>query len=44
MVCVTDRSGEIVSGFAVDVDQDGSLIVDCGGEIKRVVSGVLEFR
>jgi BirA family biotin operon repressor/biotin-[acetyl-CoA-carboxylase] ligase len=44
MVCVTDRSGETVSGFAVDVDQDGSLIVDCGGEIKRVVSGVLEFR
>lgn len=44
MVCVTDRSGDMVSGFAVDVDQDGSLIVDCGGEIKRVVSGVLEFR
>jgi BirA family biotin operon repressor/biotin-[acetyl-CoA-carboxylase] ligase len=44
MVCVTDRSGEMVSGFAVDVDPDGSLIVDCGSEIKRVVSGVLEFR
>ena len=44
MICVTDRSGEMVSGFAVDVDSDGSLIVDCEGEIKRVVSGVLEFR
>jgi BirA family biotin operon repressor/biotin-[acetyl-CoA-carboxylase] ligase len=44
MVCVTDRSGEMVSGLAVDVDKDGSLLVDCGGMIKRVISGVLEFR
>jgi BirA family biotin operon repressor/biotin-[acetyl-CoA-carboxylase] ligase len=44
MVSVTDRLGEMVSGFAVDVDLDGSLIVDCGSEIKRMVSGVMEFR
>ncbi len=44
MVCVADRSGEMISGNAVDVELDGSLIVDCGSEIKKVVSGVLEFR
>lgn len=41
---VTNSSGEAFSGLAVGLDSDGSLLVDCGNGIKRVVTGVLEFR
>jgi BirA family biotin operon repressor/biotin-[acetyl-CoA-carboxylase] ligase len=44
MVEVTDVDGEVISGLAVDVDPDGALLVDCGGTIRRVVTGVLELR
>jgi biotin-(acetyl-CoA carboxylase) ligase len=44
MVEVIDEDGEMVSGLAVDVDPDGALLVDCGGKIRRVVTGILELR
>lgn len=36
-----NMSGETIRGVAVDVDQDGALIVETGGERRRVVSGSL---
>ncbi len=44
MVEVTDVDGEAISGLAVDVAPDGSLLVESGGMIRHVVSGVLELR
>ncbi len=44
MVEVTDVDGEAISGLAVDVAPDGSLLVENGGVIRQVVSGVLELR
>ena len=44
MVEVTDVDGEAISGLAVDVAPDGSLLVESGGMIRQVVSGVLELR
>jgi BirA family biotin operon repressor/biotin-[acetyl-CoA-carboxylase] ligase len=44
MVEVTDVGGETISGLAVDVAPDGSLLVESGDTIRRVVSGVLELR
>ena len=44
MVEVTDEDSEVISGLAVGVDPDGALLVDCGGTIRRVVTGVLELR
>jgi len=44
MVEVTDEDGELISGLAVGVDPDGALLVDYGGTIRRVVTGVLELR
>jgi BirA family biotin operon repressor/biotin-[acetyl-CoA-carboxylase] ligase len=41
---ITDNSGEKVSGLAVGISSDGSLLVDSGYVIKRVVTGVLQFR
>lgn len=34
-------SGETVHGVALDIDQDGALILETGGERRRVVSGSL---
>lgn len=34
-------SGETVHGVALDIDQDGALILETGGERRRVVSGNL---
>jgi BirA family biotin operon repressor/biotin-[acetyl-CoA-carboxylase] ligase len=38
---IIDSAGERIRGIAVDVDQDGALLVDDGGEIRRVHSGAL---
>ena len=40
-VDVVDSTGEWIRGVAVDVDLDGALLVDVGGEIRRVHSGTL---
>ena len=40
-VDVIDSTGERIKGVAVDVDLDGALLVDVGGEIRRVHSGTL---
>ena len=40
-VDVIDSTGERIRGVAVDVDLDGALLVDVGGEIRRVHSGTL---
>jgi BirA family biotin operon repressor/biotin-[acetyl-CoA-carboxylase] ligase len=40
-VDVVDSTGELIRGVAVDVDLDGALLVDVGGEIRRVHSGTL---
>ena len=44
IVDVKNGSCEMVSGLALDVDSDGALLVDCRGEIKRVISGILDVR
>jgi len=44
VVDVTDGSGEMISGLALDIDSDGALLVDCKCEVKRVVSGILDLR
>lgn len=41
---VTDCSGEVVRGLAVDVDQDGALILENREGRRRVVSGLLDGR
>ena len=38
-VVISDDSGEVFSGVAIDVDGEGALIVESGGFIKRVLSG-----
>jgi len=38
-VTVSDASGEVYSGVAVDVDEEGALIVETGGSVRRVFSG-----
>ena len=40
-VDVVDSTGELIRGVAVDVDLDGALLVDVGGEIRRLHSGTL---
>jgi BirA family biotin operon repressor/biotin-[acetyl-CoA-carboxylase] ligase len=40
-VDVIESTGELIRGVAVDVDLDGALLVDVGGEIRRVHSGTL---
>jgi len=40
-VDVIDSTGELIRGVAVDVDMDGALLVDVGGEIRRLHSGTL---
>jgi BirA family biotin operon repressor/biotin-[acetyl-CoA-carboxylase] ligase len=40
-VDIIDSTGERIKGVAVDVDLDGALLVDVGGEIRRVHSGTL---
>jgi BirA family biotin operon repressor/biotin-[acetyl-CoA-carboxylase] ligase len=40
-VDIIDPTGGRIRGVAVDVDQDGALLVDDGGEIRRVHSGAL---
>lgn len=40
-VDVIESTGERIRGVAVDVDLDGALLVDVGGEIRRVHSGTL---
>lgn len=41
---VTDSSGKIVRGLAVDVDSEGALVLEECGKRRRVVSGVIEGR
>jgi len=38
---VTTSPGKTVSGVAVDIDQDGALVLDVGGRRSRLVSGSL---
>jgi len=38
-VVVSDASGEVFSGVAVDVDEAGALLVESGGSVRRVLSG-----
>ncbi len=38
---VTTSPGNTVMGVAVDIDQDGALVLDVGGRRRRVVSGSL---
>jgi len=38
-VTVSDATGEVFTGVAVDVDGEGALLVESGGSVKRVLSG-----
>ena len=44
VVVVTDGSGEAVKGVALDVDEDGSLVLETEVGQRRLVSGRLEGR
>ncbi len=41
---VKDKSGEFVRGVAVDIDQDGALVVMNESGRRRVISGILNRR
>lgn len=41
-VVVSDASGDVFSGFAVDVDGVGALIVESGGSVRRVLAGDID--
>ncbi len=41
---VKDKSGGIVMGVAVDIDQDGALVVMTESGRRRVISGILDRR